>query len=190
MEPDVPHVLADQDKLRQILVNLTENAIKYSPDGGRVEVRVANAGRRVRFSVKDEGIGIAPEQQEHIFERFHRLDPNMTRGVGGLGLGLYISHELVKHMGGSDLGHVERGRGLDVHVRPSGRRRRRIDKNTQAGDGSVPAMTDHSRVPPSLATLKGVQPICGITSSSRASLSSSLSSSPRSCAPAGSGARC
>jgi two-component system sensor histidine kinase VicK len=101
VEPEVSRVLADQDKLRQILVNLTENAIKYSPDGGRVEVRVMNADDRVRFSVTDEGIGIAPEHQEHIFERFHRLDPNMTRGVGGLGLGLYISHELVKHMGGS-----------------------------------------------------------------------------------------
>jgi len=101
VEPGLSRVLADPDKLRQILVNLTENAIKYSPDGGRVQVSVANAGDRVRFSVRDEGIGIAPEQQEHIFERFHRLDPNMTRGVGGLGLGLYISHELVKHMGGS-----------------------------------------------------------------------------------------
>jgi signal transduction histidine kinase len=100
-EPDVARVLADPDKLRQVLVNLTENAIKYSPDGGRIEVRVANSGALVRFSVKDEGIGIAPDQQAHVFDRFHRLDPNMTRGVGGLGLGLYISHELVKRMGGS-----------------------------------------------------------------------------------------
>jgi len=100
VEPAVPRVLADQDKLRQILVNLTENAIKYSPDGGRIDVRVADARPNVRFSVRDEGIGIAAEQQQHIFERFHRLDPNMTRGVGGLGLGLYISHELVKHMDG------------------------------------------------------------------------------------------
>ena len=55
VEPGVPRVLADQDKLRQILVNLTENAIKYSPDGGRIEVRVANAGPHVRFSVKRPG---------------------------------------------------------------------------------------------------------------------------------------
>ena len=100
-EPHVSRVLADPDKLRQILVNLTENAIKYSPDGGRIEVRVADSGPNVRFSVKDEGIGIAPDQQAHVFDRFHRLDPNMTRGVGGLGLGLYISHELVKRMNGS-----------------------------------------------------------------------------------------
>jgi signal transduction histidine kinase len=93
-------VAADPDKLRQILVNLTENAIKYSPDGGRIEVRVDRAGPAMRFSVRDEGIGIAAEEQSRIFERFHRLDPNMTRGVGGTGLGLYICRELVQHMGG------------------------------------------------------------------------------------------
>ena len=98
--PRVSRVLADQDKLRQILVNLIENAIKYSPEGGRIEVSVASSDALVRFSVKDEGIGIAPEQQAHVFDRFHRLDPNMTRGVGGLGLGLYISNELVKRMHG------------------------------------------------------------------------------------------
>src|SRR5262249_52759208 len=98
--PRIPPVLADADKLRQILVNLTENAMKYSPDGGRVEVRVENGGQSVRFRVRDEGIGIPAEQQAHVFERFHRLDPNMTRGVGGLGLGLYISHEFVQRMDG------------------------------------------------------------------------------------------
>ena len=97
---DLPLVVADRDKLRQVLVNLTENAIKYSPDGGLIEVRVDRAGPAVRFSVRDEGIGIAADEQAHIFERFHRLDPNMTRGVGGTGLGLYICRELVQHMGG------------------------------------------------------------------------------------------
>jgi signal transduction histidine kinase len=100
--PDAhPAVAADADKLRQIIVNLTENAIKYSPDGGRIEVRVDRNAQAVRFSVRDEGIGIAPDKQEQIFERFHRLDPNMTRGVGGTGLGLYICRELVQRMGGA-----------------------------------------------------------------------------------------
>ena len=98
--PGLPPIAADPDKLRQVLVNLTENAIKYSPDGGRVEVRVQRAGQAMRFSVHDEGIGIAPAEQAHIFERFHRLDPNMARGVGGTGLGLYICRELVQRMGG------------------------------------------------------------------------------------------
>jgi signal transduction histidine kinase len=93
-------VAADRDKLRQVLVNLTENAIKYSPDGGHIEVRIDRADEAMRFSVRDQGIGIAPEEQARIFERFHRLDPNMTRGVGGTGLGLYICRELVQRMGG------------------------------------------------------------------------------------------
>jgi signal transduction histidine kinase len=96
----VPLVAADPDKLRQVLVNLTENAIKYSPHGGRIEVRIERAEPIVRFSVRDEGIGIAVRDQPHIFERFHRLDPNMTRGVGGTGLGLYICREIVQRMDG------------------------------------------------------------------------------------------
>jgi signal transduction histidine kinase len=98
--PDVPRVAADPDKLRQVLVNLTENAIKYSPDGGTIEMRVESEDSVVRFTVRDEGIGIPLDAQPHIFERFHRVDPNMTRGVGGTGLGLYICREIVEHMGG------------------------------------------------------------------------------------------
>ena len=63
-------------------------------------MRIERAGPNLRFSVRDEGIGIAQEEQSRIFERFHRLDPNMTRGVGGTGLGLYICRELVQRMDG------------------------------------------------------------------------------------------
>ena len=98
--PDLPLVAADPDKLRQVLINLTENAIKYSPDGGRIEITLAPQDAVVCFSVRDEGIGIALHEQAHIFERFHRVDPNMTRGVGGTGLGLYICRELVQGMDG------------------------------------------------------------------------------------------
>jgi PAS domain S-box-containing protein len=96
----VPPVAADSDKLRQILTNLTDNAIKYSPDGGRVEVEVGRSGGRVRFRVSDQGLGVPPAEQDRIFEKFFRLDPNLTRGVGGTGLGLYISRELVTRMNG------------------------------------------------------------------------------------------
>jgi len=96
----LPEVAADPDKLRQILVNLTENAIKYSPDGGRIEISLSHVDSIVRFSVRDQGIGISADEQAHIFERFHRVDPNMTRGVGGTGLGLYICRELVEGMQG------------------------------------------------------------------------------------------
>jgi signal transduction histidine kinase len=94
-----PEVAADPDKLRQVLVNLIENAIKYSHEG-RIEVRLDRVDGRVRFSVTDEGPGIPLTQQERIFEKFYRLDPNMTQGVGGTGLGLYICRELIETMEG------------------------------------------------------------------------------------------
>jgi PAS domain S-box-containing protein len=96
----LPRVSADLDKVRQVLVNLVENAIKYSPDGGEVLVGAKARDDFIRFHVKDEGLGVAPEEQERIFEKFYRADPQMTRGVGGTGLGLYICKELIGRMGG------------------------------------------------------------------------------------------
>src|SRR5207248_8741710 len=99
-DSSLPPVAADPDKLRQVLTNLVDNAIKYSPDGGTVRVDVKRLGRSVVFSVRDEGLGIPLAEQSRIFEKFYRLDPELTRGVGGTGLGLYISRELVRHMDG------------------------------------------------------------------------------------------
>jgi signal transduction histidine kinase len=93
-------VAADPDKVRQVLTNLVDNAIKYSPDGGSVQVEVKRLGTVVLFSVRDEGLGIPLAEQDRVFEKFYRLDPELNRGVGGTGLGLYISRELVRHMGG------------------------------------------------------------------------------------------
>ena len=93
--------LADEDKLRQVLVNLLDNAIKYSPDGGDVVVMLEGGNGRARLAVRDGGLGIPQGEQERIFEKFYRLDPALTRGVGGSGLGLFISRELVSRMGGS-----------------------------------------------------------------------------------------
>jgi signal transduction histidine kinase len=94
-----PTVAADPDKLRQVLVNLVENAVKYSQEG-QIEVRLGSHHGVVRFTVRDEGPGIPPGQQERIFEKFYRLDPNMTQGVGGTGLGLYICRQLIDAMNG------------------------------------------------------------------------------------------
>jgi PAS domain S-box-containing protein len=93
--------LADEAKLRQVLVNLIDNAIKYSPDGGDVVVALSGGHGRARLVVRDSGLGIPPEEQERIFGKFYRLDPALTRGVGGSGLGLFISRELVSRMDGS-----------------------------------------------------------------------------------------
>ena len=108
---DSPAVAADADKIRQVLVNLVENAIKYSPDGGRVSVTLTPSGERLRFSVIDHGLGIPASEHGRIFEKFYRLDPNLTRGVGGTGLGLYICREIVRRMDGRIWVESEPGRG-------------------------------------------------------------------------------
>jgi len=93
-------VACDRDRFRQVLGNLLENAVKYSPHGSAVEVRLRHDSDAVVLEVEDEGIGIPASEQERIFEKFHRLDPAQAGGVGGTGLGLYITRELVKRMGG------------------------------------------------------------------------------------------
>jgi two-component system phosphate regulon sensor histidine kinase PhoR len=82
------------------LINLVENAVKYSPDGGAVEVRVEPNGTTLRVAVRDEGLGIPHGEQQRIFGKFYRVDPQLSRGVGGTGLGLYICRELVRRMAG------------------------------------------------------------------------------------------
>jgi signal transduction histidine kinase len=83
-----------------VLVNLVENAVKYSPDGGPVQVTISRGERGVRWAVSDRGLGIPASERRRVFEKFYRLDPNMTRGIGGTGLGLYICRELVHRLDG------------------------------------------------------------------------------------------
>jgi two-component system phosphate regulon sensor histidine kinase PhoR len=98
--PWLPDATGDGAKVGQVLANLVENAVKYSPEGGRVDVMLERDGDRIRFEVRDEGLGIPLDEQERIFQKFYRLDPNLTRGIGGTGLGLYICRELLRRMGG------------------------------------------------------------------------------------------
>ena len=93
-------VAADPDKVRQVLANLVDNAVKYSPGGGRVEVALGRHDGAIRFAVSDEGLGIPAAERERVFEKFYRLDPDLTRGVGGTGLGLFICRELARRMDG------------------------------------------------------------------------------------------
>jgi PAS domain S-box-containing protein len=97
---DVPPVAADEAQLRQVLDNLIDNAVKYSPGGGEVRLAVEAGDECVRFTVADGGLGIPAAEQSRIFEKFYRLDPDMTQGIGGTGLGLYIARELVRRVNG------------------------------------------------------------------------------------------
>lgn len=97
-------VQADEEALRQIIDNLTDNAVKYTPEGGRVELaveRVSQEGReRARLSVRDTGIGLEPAEKERVFERFYRVDKARSRELGGTGLGLSIVKHQVLSLGG------------------------------------------------------------------------------------------
>jgi PAS domain S-box-containing protein len=109
-------VAGDPDRLRQVLINLIDNAVKYSPEGGRVQVAVEARDGGVRIAVRDEGIGIAQLEQRRIFGKFYRVDPGLARGVGGTGLGLYICRELVRRMEGRLSVSSEEGKGSTFAV--------------------------------------------------------------------------
>jgi signal transduction histidine kinase len=95
VDPDTREIFADFTRLQQVLWNLVHNAIKFSMENGRVEIRVARDGDQIELTVKDNGRGISPEFLPHVFERFRQQDGSRTRSTSGLGLGLSIAKHLV-----------------------------------------------------------------------------------------------
>jgi len=114
LPPEAGAASGDADRIQQVMVNLLDNAAKYG--GAPVRVRVDSADGHVRISVADSGPGITPAEQERIFEKFYRADPQHTRAPGGTGLGLYISRELVRRMGGRLAVTSEPGAGATFTV--------------------------------------------------------------------------
>jgi two-component system phosphate regulon sensor histidine kinase PhoR len=100
LAPDLPPVEGDHDRLAQVLINLVDNAVKYTPAGGKVTVEAAADGRQVELVVADTGIGIPPADLPRITERFYRVDKARSRDLGGTGLGLAIVKHLVAAHGG------------------------------------------------------------------------------------------
>ena len=99
-----------------MLTNLVSNAIKYTPDGGRIRMTAGLSGDRVWCSVRDNGVGIPKEDVGHVFERFYRVDKARSRESGGTGLGLSIAYEIVERHQGTITVESQKGRGTTFTV--------------------------------------------------------------------------
>ena len=108
-------VCADPDKIEQVIMNLVDNAVKYSPAGGEVSVSLLRDSQKVEFKVSDQGVGIPPEHLPYIFDKFHRVDNRATREIYGTGLGLYVSKSIVEAHGGNIWVESEPGVGSTFH---------------------------------------------------------------------------
>ena len=116
LEPGLPQVRADRERIMQVMMNIVSNAIKYTPDGGRIQISAGQVGKRVWMQVDDNGIGIPAADRPRIFERFYRVDKARSRQSGGTGLGLSIAKEIVdRHEGVLALVDQE-GPGLSVRM--------------------------------------------------------------------------
>jgi signal transduction histidine kinase len=98
--PDDVSVHGNENRLRQVLVNLIDNAVKYGPDGGTIEIRVAPQEEEILTSVCDQGAGLPVAEAERIFNPYYQIPDEASRGLQGLGLGLYISRQIVAEHGG------------------------------------------------------------------------------------------
>jgi signal transduction histidine kinase len=107
----LPPVDADAERIHQVLFNLVDNAVRFTPPGGSVTVRAEQRDDAVRIDVTDTGVGIAPEHLPRLFERFYRVDPARSRGAGGTGIGLAIARSVVEAHGGQLRAESELGRG-------------------------------------------------------------------------------
>jgi two-component system phosphate regulon sensor histidine kinase PhoR len=114
--PDLPEMLLDKEKMKEVMLNLVSNAIKYSPAGGRVRISMRLVEGNLRIEVQDQGVGIPPEHQAKLFQAFYRVDNSATASIAGTGLGLVIVKAIVEHHGGQ-VGLVSSpGEGTTFHV--------------------------------------------------------------------------
>lgn len=114
LSPEEPVVFADRDKLMQVAMNLISNAVKYSPDGGPIEIGTRVAGDHVEVWVRDRGLGIPPDQLEAVFERYRRVESGAARDIPGTGLGLPIVRQIVALHGGAAWAESTPGAGSTI----------------------------------------------------------------------------
>lgn len=116
IEGVLPPALADSDRLTQVLRNLLYNALRYTPQGGEIKVRVSKTSEgRLLFSISNTGPGISEKDLPHVFERFYRADSSRSQATGGSGIGLAIVKQFVEAMGGKVWATSELGKGATFH---------------------------------------------------------------------------
>jgi CheY-like chemotaxis protein len=181
----------DRSRLQQVVWNLVANAIKFTPNGGRVAVRLERDGSHALLRVEDSGIGIAAAFLPHIFERFRQADSTSTRSHGGLGLGLAIVRHLVELHGGTvGVESPGEGRGSTFHVRlalleeptlADGRRRRRRPAGANADlpalDGIAVLVVDDER--DALEAIATTLELCGASVTTAASAAEAIAAFTR-----------
>jgi signal transduction histidine kinase len=133
--PGVKSVMADEDKLDQVFINLLVNALAYTDPGGSVSISARPDGALVVFRIEDTGIGIEAEDLPHIFERFYRADKSRSRERGGTGIGLTIAKRYIEALEGTISVESEPGRGTAFTIRLPARA-------NEVPDGPLPALTD------------------------------------------------
>jgi PAS domain S-box-containing protein len=116
LDPTLPPLSADRDKLTQVLANLMSNAVKYSPDGGEIVVRSRAEGETAHVAIQDQGIGVPPDGLDKLFEPYYRIEAGSDRYVRGTGLGLAISRQIVALHGGRIWPESVLGRGTTFHI--------------------------------------------------------------------------
>jgi two-component system sensor histidine kinase VicK len=112
----LPSFTGDRGGMEAVFVNLISNAIKYTPQGGNVNVTLDKAGKNIRFKLVDNGMGIPPEDMDRIFEKFYRIKTEQTRSISGSGLGLSIVKGVVDAHGGSIRAESEVGKGTTFFI--------------------------------------------------------------------------
>ncbi len=116
-DKELPEITADRQRIEQVVINIISNAIKYTPDGGQIDIKLMKNKRgSVLINVTDNGIGIPKEDVEHLFERFYRVEKSRTQDAGGTGLGLAIAKELVEAHGGNIKVESELHKGTSVTI--------------------------------------------------------------------------
>jgi signal transduction histidine kinase len=127
-------MLLDKEKMKEVLINLVSNAIKYSPAGGQVRLRMAADAGNLRIEIQDQGIGIPKEHQSRLFQAFSRVDSSATAEIPGTGLGLVIVKAIVEHHGGRIALESEVGVGTTFQILlPIRQELRREDLGSEMG---------------------------------------------------------